>query len=268
MQKVWSISGRSIAVSALALALAACQSMRGPEPVVKADIPTSYTYNASGQSIAEQGYKDFFSDPRLLQVIELALNNNRDLRTAALNIQRAQQQYQITENNQLPTIGASGSAIRQVSITRDPNNPYSTFQVGLGVTAYELDFWGRVRSLKDAALDNYLATQSTRDTTQISLVSQVAQAWLSYSFAVANLKLADQTLKAQLDSYNLNKKRFDVGIDSEVPLRQAQISVETARNDVANYKTQIVQAQNLLNLLVGQSVPQNLLPNQPVLNTF
>lgn len=264
MQKVWSISGRSIAVSALALALAACQSMRGPEPVVKADIPTSYTYNASGQSIAEQGYKDFFSDPRLLQVIELALNNNRDLRTAALNIQRAQQQYQITENNQLPTIGASGSAIRQVTTTRDPNNPYSTFQVGLGVTAYELDFWGRVRSLKDAALDNYLATQSTRDTTQISLVSQVAQAWLSYSFAVANLKLADQTLKAQLDSYNLNKKRFDVGIDSEVPLRQAQISVETARNDVANYKTQIVQAQNLLNLLVGQSVPQSLLPNQPV----
>ncbi|MBJ9986035.1 multidrug efflux RND transporter AdeIJK outer membrane channel subunit AdeK [Acinetobacter sp. S40] len=264
MQKVWSISGRSIAVSALALALTACQSMRGPEPVTKADIPESYSYGASGTSIAEQGYKDFFSDPRLLQVIELALDNNRDLRTATLNIQRAQQQYQITENNQLPTIGASGSAIRQVTPSRDPNNPYSTFQVGLGVTSYELDFWGRVRSLKDAALDNYLSTQSARDATQISLVSQVAQAWLSYSFASANLKLADQTLKAQLDSYNLNKRRFDVGIDSEVPLRQAQISVETARNDVANYKTQIAQAQNLLNLLVGQAVPQNLLPNQPV----
>ncbi|WP_151981520.1 multidrug efflux RND transporter AdeIJK outer membrane channel subunit AdeK [Acinetobacter guerrae] len=264
MQKVWSISGRSIAVSALALALTACQSMRGPEPVTKADIPESYSYGASGTSIAEQGYQDFFSDPRLLQVIELALDNNRDLRTATLNIQRAQQQYQITENNQLPTIGASGSAIRQVTPSRDPNNPYSTFQVGLGVTSYELDFWGRVRSLKDAALDNYLATQSARDATQISLVSQVAQAWLSYSFASANLKLADQTLKAQLDSYNLNKKRFDVGIDSEVPLRQAQISVETARNDVANYKTQIAQAQNLLNLLVGQPVAQNLLPNQPV----
>ncbi|MFI7968071.1 TolC family protein, partial [Acinetobacter baumannii] len=100
--------------------------------------------------------------------------------------------------------------------------------------------------------------------TQISLISQVAQAWLNYSFATANLRLAEQTLKAQLDSYNLNKKRFDVGIDSEVPLRQAQISVETARNDVANYKTQIAQAQNLLNLLVGQPVPQNLLPTQPV----
>ncbi|WP_368570905.1 multidrug efflux RND transporter AdeIJK outer membrane channel subunit AdeK [Acinetobacter haemolyticus] len=266
MQTVWSISSRGIAISALALSLAACQSMRGPEPVVNTAIPESFASysNASGTSIAEQGYKDFFADPRLLQVIDMSLANNRDLRTAALNIERAQQQYRITENNQLPTIGASGSAIRQVTPTRDPNNPYSTYQVGLGVTAYELDFWGRVRSLKDAALDNYLATQSARDSTQISLISQVTQAWLNYSFATANLKLAEQTFKAQQESYNLNKRRFDVGIDSEVPLRQAQISVETARNDVANYKTQIAQAANLLNLLVGQPVPQNLLPVQPV----
>ena len=92
----------------------------------------------------------------------------------------------------------------------------------------------------------------------------MAQAWLSYSFANANLALAEQTLKAQLESYNLNKKRFDVGIDSELPVRQAQISVETARNDVANYRTQVAQAQNLLNLLVGQPVPTNLLPAQRV----
>ncbi|WP_445117094.1 multidrug efflux RND transporter AdeIJK outer membrane channel subunit AdeK [Acinetobacter sp. WZC-1] len=264
MHNIWSIPGRSIAVSALALALTACQSMRGPEPVAQAGIPEGYSGSASGTSIAEQGYKDFFSDPRLLKVIDLSLANNRDLRTATLNIQRAQQQYQITKNNQLPTIGASGEALRQVTPTRDPNNPYSTYQVGLGVTAYELDFWGRVRSLKDNALDNYLATASARDATQISLIGQVAQAWLSYSFANANLKLADQTLKAQLESYTLNKKRFDVGIDSEVPVRQAQISVETARNDVANYKTQIEQARNLLVLLVGQSIPDDLLPAQRV----
>lgn len=83
-------------------------------------------------------------------------------------------------------------------------------------------------------------------------------------FATANLKLAEQTLQAQLDSYNLNQKRFNVGIDSEIPLRQAQISVETARNDVANYRTQVAQAQNLLNLLAGQAVPSNLLPTQSV----
>lgn len=264
MQNIWSISGRSIAVSALALSLAACQSMRGPEPVTQASIPTSYLGNSSGQSIAEKGYKDFFTDARLLQVIDLALTNNRDLRTAALNIQRAQQQYQISENNQLPTIGASGSVVRQVSPTVNPNNPYSTYQVGLGVTAYELDFWGRVRSLKDNALDNFLATQSSRDATQIALIGQVAQAWLSYSFANEQLRLSEQTLKTQLDSYNLNKKRFDVGIDSEIPVRQAQVSVETARSDVANFKTQVAQAKNLLDLLVGQPVAKELLPSKGV----
>ena len=263
MQKLWSISGRSIAVSALALALTACQSMRGPEPVAQANIPEQgYLTNTAGPSIAEQGYKDFFADQRLLKVLDLALANNRDLRTSTLNIQRAQQQYQITQNNQLPTIGASGGVLRQDTL--NTNGAMTSYNVGLGVTAYELDFWGRVRSLKDNALDTYLATSSARDATQIALVGQVAQAWLSYSFANANLKLADQTLKAQLESFNLNKKRFDVGIDSEVPVRQAQISVETARNDVANYKTQIAQAQNLLNLLVGQQVPANLLPNQRV----
>ena len=262
MQNIWSISGRSIAVSALALALTACQSMRGPEPVAQSSIPESYTSNASGSSIAEQGYKDYFADQRLLQVIDLALANNRDLRTATLNIQRAQQQYQISENNQLPTIGASGGVLRQDTL--NTQKPITNYNVGLGVTAYELDFWGRVRSLKDNALDAYLATASARNSTQISLISQVSQAWLNYSFASAQLKLAEQTLKAQLDSYNLNKKRFDVGIDSEVPVRQAQISVETARNDVANYKTQIAQAKNLLNLLVGQQVPANLLPSQRI----
>ncbi|MEG1092012.1 MAG: multidrug efflux RND transporter AdeIJK outer membrane channel subunit AdeK, partial [Acinetobacter sp.] len=240
-----------------------CQSMRGPEPVAQANIPEQgYLTDVSGPSIAEQGYKDFFADQRLLQVLDLALANNRDLRTSTLNIQRAQQQYQITENNQLPTIGASGGVLRQDTLSSQ--KPITSYNVGLGVTAYELDFWGRVRSLKDNALDSYLATSSARDATQIALIGQVAQAWLNYSFANANLKLADQTLKAQLESYNLNKKRFDVGIDSEVPVRQAQISVETARNDVANYKTQIAQAQNLLNLLVGQQVPANLLPTQRV----
>lgn len=256
MQKLWSITGRSITVSALALALTACQSMRGPEPVVNANIPSSYS-NSSGTSIAEQGYKDFFADPRLLQVIDLTLTNNRDLRSAALNIERTQQLYQISQNNQLPTIGASGSVLRQDTISS--TGPSTSYNVGLGFTSYELDFWGRVRSLKDNALDTYLATQSARDATQIALISQVTQAWLNYAYANANLQLAEKTLKSQLDAYNLNKKRFDVGIDNELSVRQAQISVETARSDVASYKTQVAQAKNAIDLLAGQSVPDNLL---------
>ncbi|MCH7378139.1 MULTISPECIES: AdeC/AdeK/OprM family multidrug efflux complex outer membrane factor [Acinetobacter] len=258
------VLSRGLLVSTLSIALTACMNLQAPKPAIKSDIPQNFALANTGNSIATQGYKQFFADTRLLQVIEISLNNNRDLRTATLNIQRAQQQYQISKNDQLPTIGANGSAVRQVNPSANPNNPYSTFQVGLGMTAYELDFWGRVKSLKDVALNNYFATQSAREASQISLVGQVSQAWLDYAYAKANLNLAEQTLKAQLDSYHLNKKRFDVGIDSEVPLRQAQISVETARNDVAAYKTQVAQAQNLLDLLAGQSVPQNLLPNQAV----
>ena len=264
MQNIWSLTGRSIAVSTLALALAACQSMRGPEPIAKPNIPNQFaSQGTAGTSVAEQGYKDYFSDPRLLKVIDMSLENNRDLRTATLNIQKAQLQYHVTELNQLPTVGTDVNYSR--SQTASSNwQPGSLYQVSLGVTSYELDFWGRVRSLKDAALDSYLSTRAAKDSTQISLISQVAEAWVSYSYASANLKLAQQTLKAQQDSYNLNKKRFDVGIDSEVPLRQSQISVETARSDVGNYQTQLEQAKNLLDVLVGTPVPDELLPKDTV----
>lgn len=254
---------RGIAVSALTLALAACQSMRGPEPVIKTDVPNQYTSNNQGTSIASQGYKNFFSDARLVKVIDLALANNRDMRTAILNIQEAQAQYQITKKNQLPTFDGSAGLTRSSTLSTS-YQPTSVYSVGVGTTSYELDFWGRVRSLKDAALDTYLATQSARDATQISLISEVAEAWLTYSYSYANLQLSQQTLASQEQAYTLNKKRFDVGIDSEVPLRQAQISVETARADVANYKTQVAQAQNALNLLAGQTVPTDLLPKQIV----
>lgn len=265
MQNIWSITGRSLAVSTLTIALAACQSMRGPEPAVKADIPANYTSSqtSQGKSIAEQGYKDFFANKNLIQVIDLALNNNRDLRTAMLNIEKAQAQYRITENNRLPTLGGSTTFDRFKS-SQSNFNAISSYSVGLAVTSYELDFWGRVKNLKDAALDNYLSLQSTRDATQISLIGSVSEAWLNYAYANANLKLAEDTLKTQLEAYQLNKKRFDIGIDSEVPLRQAQISVETARADLANYKTQVMQAANALNLLVGQAVPESLLPKSQI----
>ena len=263
MQKVWSITGRSIAVSAIALALTACQSMRGPEPVVEPNIPGNYLINNSGPSIAEQGYKEYFSDARLIQVIDLSLANNRDLRKAALNIDKAQAQYRITANGLLPTIGASGGVLQKDLGGRNSSSD-TYYNVGLGLTNYEIDFWGRIRSLKDNALDNYLATASARDATQISLISQVAQAWISYSYANAALDIANNTLKAQLESMRLNQKRFDVGIDNGVALSNAKILVEQARADVYNYQTQVLQAKNLVDLLVGEPVNQSLLPREKV----
>lgn len=250
-----------IAVSILALTLAACQSMRGPEPVVQANIPTGYKH-AADSSIADTGYQDFFIDARLLKVIDLALANNRDLRTATLNIDRVQQQFQIARNNQLPTISANGGVLRQN--IGNASSTSTNYNVGLGLTSYELDFWGRIRSLKDNALDSYLATSNAKDATKISLISQVAQVWLAYSYANANLQLSEQTLISQQEAYNLNKKRFNAGIDNELSVHQAQISLETAQSDVSNYKTQVAQALNALNLLAGQPVPENLLAKTQV----
>lgn len=237
----------------LTFSLTACQSMRGPEPIVETNLPATFQH-ANGPSIAEIGYKDFFIDSRLIKVIQLALENNRDLRTATLNIERSQQLFQISQSNQLPTIGASGSILRQ-----NTPNTSTSFNIGLGMTAYELDLWGRVRSLKESALDRYFATASARDATQIALIGQVANTWLAYSYAHANLQLAEKTLKSQQDAYSLNKKRFKVGIDSELSVRQAQISIETARTDIGYYKTQIAQNLNALNLLIGQPISEELL---------
>lgn len=268
MRLTGSTYGRGLALGALALAIAGCQNLRGPEPGSSVAVPTVYQNlpdgyeGANGPTIAAQGWQEFFNDSRLHQLITLGLANNRDLRTTVLNIERARQQYRISDNALLPTVNASAGATRQE--TTQVRDPYTTYSVGLGVTAYELDFFGRVRNLRDAALDTFLATRSARDATQISLIGQIAQAWTAISYDMAQLRLAEQTLKAQEEAYRLNSRRFEVGIDSEVTVRQAQISVETARNDVAAFKTQIAQDRNLLELLVGQPIPADLLPTTQI----
>ena len=253
-----------LCVSVLALSLAACSRpvLRDADPMpVATVIPQAYPVDQAktvdqGPSIAALGWQSFFADPQLKELIQLGLDNNRDLRTATLNIQRARAQYQIRQAAQLPTVAANGSVTEQGN-TDDSNTAYS---VGLGTTAYEIDLWGRVANLKDAALQNYLATQSAQQATRISLIGQIAQAYLALAFDQQQLKLAEQTLKAQQDSLNLNIKRQDVGIASAVPVRQSQISVETARLAIGNYQTQIAQDRNLLALLIAQPVPSNLMP--------
>ncbi len=268
LRSTWSTYRRGLSLGTLAIALAGCQNLRGPEPSTSVVIPPSYQNlpdaytGAQAPSIATKGWQDFFSDARLQQVIALGLLNNRDLRTTALNIERARQQYRISENGLIPTVNASTGVTRQQTL--QTNDPYTTYSVGVGVTAYELDFFGRIRNLRDAALDSFLATRSARDATQISLIGQIAQTWTAISYDMAKLRLAEQTLKAQEEAYRLNQKRFEVGIDSEVTVRQAQITVETARGDVAAYKTQIAQDRNLLELLVGQPVSADLLPTTQI----
>lgn len=257
-------------VLALPLALSACNTtfLRQPDPVAASNLtaaayPTLMNQNAAGTagaSIASQGWANYFTDQKLKQLIQLGLDNNRDLRAAALNIDRVRAQYQLSRSAQYPTIGVTGGT----QTTGNSSDNSTTYRAGLGLTGYELDFWGRVANLKDQALQSFFATQSARSTVQISLVSQITQSYLALAFDQEQLKLAQQTLVAQKQSYDLNEKQFKVGIISLVPVKQAQISVENANLAIANYQTQIAQDRNALALLIGQPVPNELIPTGAV----
>ncbi len=209
------------------------------------------------------GWRNFFTDPRLRKLIELALQNNRDLRVAALQIDQLRGQYQIQRAALFPEIDAQASGSR----TRLPNslaagapNITAQYSVGLSQAQWEIDFWGRIRSLSEAALQTYFATAQARKATEILLVSQVADQYLTTVAFDEELKVTEQTLQTATESYRIAKLEFDVGTGSELDLRQAEGVVEQAR---ANYHSQVrlrAQSMNALQLLVGEPLPDDLPP--------
>jgi multidrug efflux system outer membrane protein len=214
--------------------------------------------------VADIPWQEFFVDPQLRKLISLALENNRDLRLAVLNIERSRAQYQIQRAELLPKVDASANADFQriaenFSGTGLPENIHQ-YRLALGVSSYELDLFGRVRSLKDQALEQYLATEQARRSVQISLVSQVATAWLTLASDREKLQLAKETLASQQESYRLFQRRFEGGVSSALELNQAQTSVDTARIDIARFTALVAQDENALGLVVGSPVPADLLP--------
>ena len=213
---------------------------------------------------AEMPWKEIYADARLQQVIEAALTNNRDLRIAALNAERARALYGVQRAELYPTVNASATGAKQrvpadLSRTGEVTRP-EEYNVNMGIAAWEIDFFGRIRSLKDASLEQYLATEQARRSARILLVSGVANAWLSLAADRENLRLARSTIDAQQGAYDLIRKRYDVGLSPELDLRQAQTRVDTARVDAALYARQVAQDRNALDLLVGSKVPEELLP--------
>ena len=200
----------------------------------------------------------------LQKIIELALDNNRDLRLATLNVEKVRALYGIQRAELLPAINAVGSGSKE----RIPADLSSSghavtsekYGVNLGITSWEIDFFGRIRSLKDQALEEYLATEQGHRSAQISLISAVAEAYLSLAADRGNLKLVQSTLETQQAAYALIKRCYEVGLATELDLRQAQTQVDTARVNVARYTQLTAQDQNALNLLAGSSVPEDLLP--------
>jgi len=240
-----------------------------PAAPVPAAWPSGPAYQAnalpSEKPLAEIPWQEFFVDPHLRKLISLALENNRDLRVAALNIERARAQYQIQRSDLFPKLDASAGATFQ-RIPEDLSGTGSArtveqYNIGLGVASYELDLFGRVRSLKDQALEQYLSTEQARRSVQISLVSQVAVSYLTLAADRERLQVAKDTLTNQQDSYRLTKSRFDAGVSSALDLNQARTIVDTARVDIARYTALVAQDVNALQLVVGSPVATGLLPH-------
>jgi outer membrane protein, multidrug efflux system len=219
---------------------------------------------AADKAVAAIPWRDFFVDPQLRQVIDLALTNNRDLRVALLNVERTRSLYQIERANLLPNVeaDAAGSAKRVPADLSGSGRAevVRQYSVGLGVTSYELDLFGRVRSLKEQALQQFFASEEGRRAAQLSLVSQVAASYLTLAADREGLRLAHETLKSQEAAYRLIESRYKAGVASGLDLQQARTSVAAAKVGISIYTTLVEQDRNALDLLAGATVPAQLLP--------
>ena len=229
--------------------------------------PTGEAYRNVQSAAAtdlELQWKEYFADTQLQQIIEMALNNNRDLRIAALNARRVRALYGIQRAELFPVINTTGGMVKE-RIPADLSSSGKSmtaeqYSVSLGVTSWEIDFFGRIRSLEDRALEEYLATEQARRSVHISLISGIVKAFLTLAADRANLQWTRFTLESQQAAYTLIRKRFEAGVATELDLRRAQTQVDTARGNVARYTQLTALDRNVLNLLAGVPIPEELLP--------
>ncbi len=232
-----------------------------PEAPVSPSFPTGAAYEgvqpSEASAGADIGWRDFYDDPLLHELVEKALTNNRDLRVTALNVEAARAQYRIQRSELLPTIavGAEGTAQRLPS---DLFYNRRSYQVGAMASAWELDLWGRVRSLSDQALESYLSLDATRQASQMSLVAEVANAYLTLRADQELLRLANETLATQERSYALTKQLAEVGNLARLDLERAEVALRTAESDRATFTRLAAQDRNALVLLLGEPLSPEL----------
>jgi len=254
-----------LATAACVLAFAGCSSLIPPYERPAAPVPATYPSETppatpGGEAAADIDWQRFFADARLQRLIELALANNRDLRVAVLNIEQARALYQVRRADELPTVGAGAT----VSRTPIGSGVVTAYAVGFAVSGYELDLFGRVHDLSQAALAQYFATAEARKAVQISLVSTVATTYLTLLADDEQLRVTRQTLESREESTRLTKLRFDNGASSELDYRQAESLLEGARATLAQSLRQRALDENALVLLVGQALPADLPPPLPL----
>ncbi|MDC7684207.1 efflux transporter outer membrane subunit [Asticcacaulis sp. BYS171W] len=255
----------ALLAAAGAMTLSACtlapKYERGTLPVAD-QFPTAST--ATGASAETLAWRQVLLDPRLQSVVEQALTNNRDLRVAVLNVERARAQYRIQRASLFPAVDGtvSGRRADTGAVDSQGNDVGATnaYSADIGAS-WELDLFGRVRSLSDSALQSYFAVEENRKAAQISLITSVASAWLNLGADQDQLRLSRETLRLREDSLNLTQRRFDLGATSALELRQIETLAEQARADVAQLEATVQQDKNALRLLVGAEVAADLLPD-------
>lgn len=258
-------------ITSLALAtslfVAGCATLQPPLPEAMPSIPAEWPLpattpgaSADGTDVvaADIGWRDFFADPRLDQLVAQALDSNRDLRVAVLNVQRARSQYGIQRADRMPSLDGEVSMTRSGGDNLDVNQSYSA---SAGIAGFELDLFGRVHNLSQAALQQYFATDEARRSTQLALIAEVANTWLTLAADRELLAIAEATLASQEASFKLTEQRHELGAVSGLDVSQARTVVETARSDVARFQGQVAQDRNALTLLVGGPVEPSLLPD-------
>ena len=225
-----------------------------PKPLVD----TTQVKSEPGITVADLGWRQFYLDPALQKLINMALTNNQSLRASSLTVEQLKQQYQIQRAAERPTINADGSASRDrtpASVSQSRQDYISKqYKVGLGISSWEIDFFGRLNSLSQAALQQYLSTQSARDSAQLTLIADVADAWFSWQALRAEAKLAQDTQNSRQKSYALTQKKFENGVASELDVSQAETAVHEAAVLVAQYQQQANQQFTTLQLLVGTNL--------------
>lgn len=294
------MNSRSVlAAMAMATALSGCNlapKYERPIGAVPSALPQEGIYPRAASDVpdvSQIGWRDFFLDPRLRQVIDSGLANNRNLRIAAGNVLQARAQYRVQRADRVPntTISGAGTYTNNVfgagggatgagavgggagaGVGAGPgagagnlgagsgSSNLEIYSVNAGFSAFELDLFGRVRNLSQAALEQYFATEEAQRATRISLIAEIANAWLTMASDQEQLRISRETLKTFEQSLNLTRAQFRIGVASELEARQAETNYQAARNDIATLQTRVAQDQNALNLLIGATVPAALLP--------
>ncbi len=257
-------SATKLTVSAAILLLSGCSLI--PEytrPL--SPLPASYTADdTNGTNAAPESWQQYFTDPVLQKLINVALEQNRDLRIAALRIEEARAQYDVQLSEKLPTVEAAGSYDRsRLVFARGQTFDVDMYRVGIGISNFEIDFFGRIKSLSEAVLEDYLATREAQQIARTSLIAEVAAAYVDERALSERQLLAERTLAVREASYARIKRRFDAGIDTAVDLKTAKMQMEKARASVAALDREHTQAINALLLLIGDqsiTVPSETVP--------